>query len=106
MVLDTMAILRRAGFRVVVSRTGPTTVLRLRAGDVSGRILTDCGAHDDVAARDVCANKAHANVLVGVYFNAGSPANAAASPLTALSVRSLPTTGGWLTWSSRTCSPR
>jgi N-acetylmuramoyl-L-alanine amidase len=75
-VLDTMTILRRAGFRVVVSRTGPTTVLRLRPGDVSGHLLTDQGVHDDVAARDVCANMAHANVLVGVYFNAGSSANA------------------------------
>jgi hypothetical protein len=35
-VLDTMAILRRAGFRVVVSRTGPTSVIRLGPGDVSG----------------------------------------------------------------------
>jgi N-acetylmuramoyl-L-alanine amidase len=73
-VLDTMAILRRAGFRVVVSRTGPTTVLRLAPRDVSGRLLTVTGSHDDVAARDVCANKAHANVLVGVYFNAGDGA--------------------------------
>jgi N-acetylmuramoyl-L-alanine amidase len=75
-VLDTMTILRREGFRVVVSRTGPTTVLRLGPGDVSGNVLTDEGVHDDVAARDVCANMAHANILVGVYFNAGSSANA------------------------------
>jgi N-acetylmuramoyl-L-alanine amidase len=73
-VLDTMTILRRAGFRVVVSRTGPTTVLRLGPGDVSGHMLTVAGSHDDVAARDICANKAHANVLVGVYFNAGASA--------------------------------
>jgi N-acetylmuramoyl-L-alanine amidase len=73
-VLDAMTILRRAGFRVVVSRTGPTTVLRLGPGDVSGHLLTDVGVHDDVAARDVCANMAHANVLLGVYFNAGASA--------------------------------
>lgn len=73
-VLDTMTILRRAGFRVVVSRTGPTTVLRLRPGDVSGHVLTVPGSHDDVAARDVCANMARADVLVGVYFNAGTSA--------------------------------
>ncbi len=73
-VLDTMAILRGEGFRVVVSRTGPSTVLRLKAGDVSGHILTVTGARDDVAARDVCANLAHADVLVGVYFNAGASA--------------------------------
>jgi N-acetylmuramoyl-L-alanine amidase len=73
-VLDTTAILRRAGFRVVVSRTGPTSVLRLGPGDMSGGVLTVTGSHDDVAARDVCANMAHANVLVGVYFNSGATA--------------------------------
>jgi N-acetylmuramoyl-L-alanine amidase len=75
-VLDATAILRRAGFRVVVSRTGPTTVLRLGPGDVSGHLLTVTGAHDDVAARDVCADMAHADVLVGVYFNSGGADNA------------------------------
>ena len=75
-VLDTTAILRRAGFRVVVSRTGPTTVLRLGPGDVSGHLLTVTGAHDDVAARDVCADMARADVLVGVYFNSGGADNA------------------------------
>ncbi len=71
-VLDTTTILRRAGFRVVLSRTGPTPVLRLRPGDVSGHLLTVTGSHDDVAARDVCANIARADVLVGVYFNSGA----------------------------------
>jgi N-acetylmuramoyl-L-alanine amidase len=78
-VLDTMTILRHAGFRVVVSRTGRTSVLRLGPGDVSGGALTDKGVHDDVAARDVCANDAHANVLVGVYFNSGASAANAGS---------------------------
>ena len=78
-VLDTMTILRHAGFRVVVSRTGPTSVVRLAPGDVSGGALTVKGVHDDVAARDVCANKAHANVLVGVYFNSGASASNAGS---------------------------
>lgn len=73
-VLDTMAILRRAGFRVVVSRTGPTSVLRLGPGEVSGGLLTADGSHDDIAARDVCANMARADVLVGVYFNSGATA--------------------------------
>jgi N-acetylmuramoyl-L-alanine amidase len=73
-VLDTMTILRRAGFRVVVSRTGPTSVLRLGPGDVSGSLLTADGSHGDIAARDVCANMARADVLVGVYFNSGATA--------------------------------
>jgi N-acetylmuramoyl-L-alanine amidase len=75
-VLDAMAVLRGAGFRVVVSRSGPTTVHRLGPGEESRGILTVKGSHNDVAARDVCANMAHANVLIGVYFNSGSPSNA------------------------------
>jgi N-acetylmuramoyl-L-alanine amidase len=75
--LDAMAILRGDGFRVVVSRTADTSVVRLGAGDLSEGALTLQGAHDDVAARDVCANQAGANVLVGIYFDAGSsPDNA------------------------------
>ena len=50
---------------------------RPEPGDVSDGIFTVQGEHDDVAARDVCANVAKANVLVGIYFDAGgSPANA------------------------------
>jgi N-acetylmuramoyl-L-alanine amidase len=75
--LDVAALLRADGFRVVVSRTGPTSVVRLDSADVSGGVLTIQGSHDDVAARDVCANLAHADVLVGIYFDAGSsPDNA------------------------------
>jgi N-acetylmuramoyl-L-alanine amidase len=75
--LDAMALLRANGFRVVVSRTRDTTVLRLGPGDVSGGELTLLGVHDDVAARARCANLANANVLVGIYFDASSaPQNA------------------------------
>ncbi len=74
--LDATAILRRDGFRVVVSRTGDTTVARLASGEVQDGALTIQGSHDDVAARDICANEAHANVLVGIYFDAGTPDNA------------------------------
>ncbi len=75
--LDTMAILRAKGFRVVVSRTKNTTVLKLGPGDTDGRLLSLLGSHDDVAARDVCANMANADLLVGIYMDAGgSPQNA------------------------------
>jgi N-acetylmuramoyl-L-alanine amidase len=74
--LDTMAILRAAGFEVVVSRTRSTSVLRLRPDDISGRLLTADGSHEDVLSRDLCANYSHADVLVGIYFNAGAPYNA------------------------------
>jgi N-acetylmuramoyl-L-alanine amidase len=74
--LDATAILRAAGFEVVVSRMRDTSVLRLGRDDTSGRLLTVDGSHEDVLARDVCANDAHANVLVGIYFDAGAPSNA------------------------------
>ena len=75
--LDAMALLRAKGFRVVVSRTKDTTVVRLSAADESGGELTLQGSHDDVVARDECANDAGARALVGIYFDAGSsPQNA------------------------------
>jgi N-acetylmuramoyl-L-alanine amidase len=93
--LDTMTLLRAKGFRVVVSRTGDSTVVRLGSADESGGILTLQGSHDDVVARDVCANDAHASVLLGIYFDAGSsPQNAgsltaydAARPFAAANLR-------------------
>ncbi len=69
--LDTMALLRAKGFSVVVSRTKAETVARPGAGDVSDELFTAQGEHDDVMARDVCANLAKANVLLGIYFDAG-----------------------------------
>jgi N-acetylmuramoyl-L-alanine amidase len=71
-VMDTMAVLRGDGFTVVVSRTGDGPVARLGPGDTSGHLLTADGVRDDIAARDVCANLAHASVLVGVYYNSGA----------------------------------
>jgi N-acetylmuramoyl-L-alanine amidase len=74
--LDASALLRAQGFRVVVSRTTDSTVVRLTPADVSGSLLSLQGAHDDVAARDQCANDAGAAALVGIYEDAG-PASAA-----------------------------
>ncbi|HET6188779.1 MAG TPA: N-acetylmuramoyl-L-alanine amidase, partial [Trebonia sp.] len=71
-VMDAMALLRGDGFTVVVSRTGPGPVARLGPGDTSGHLLTADGVRDDIAARDVCANLAHASALVGVYYNSGA----------------------------------
>jgi N-acetylmuramoyl-L-alanine amidase len=70
--LDAMRLLRADGFRVVVSRTDDSTVLRLGPSDTAGTTLTAQGVHDDVEARDACANLARADVLVGVYFDASS----------------------------------
>jgi N-acetylmuramoyl-L-alanine amidase len=75
--LDVLALLRSDGFTVVVSRTADSLVGRLGSQDFSGGVLSPKGVHDDVAARDRCADLAHAAVLVGIYFNAGgSPQNA------------------------------
>jgi N-acetylmuramoyl-L-alanine amidase len=75
--LDTMHLLRAEGFTVVVSRTEAEPALRPQPGDISGGLFTVQGVRDDVAARDICANMAKANVLVGIYFDAGgSPYNA------------------------------
>jgi N-acetylmuramoyl-L-alanine amidase len=75
--LDAMALLRANGFRVVVSRTKSSTVVRLTSADESGGVLTLQGSHDDVVARDECANDAKAKALVGIYFDAGAtPQNA------------------------------
>lgn len=70
--LDTARLLEAKGFTVVVSRTGAGTVSRPQPGDVSGNLFTVQGVHDDVAARDECADLAHANVLLGIYFDAGA----------------------------------
>ena len=77
--LDATALLRAKGFRVVVSRTKDTTVVRLRAADQSAGALTLQGSHDDVVARDECANDANARALVGIYFDAGASAQNAGS---------------------------
>lgn len=69
--LATMVLLRAKGFTVVVSRTGDETVSRPLPDDLDNGLFTPQGVHDDVAARDSCANIAKANVLVGIYFDAG-----------------------------------
>jgi N-acetylmuramoyl-L-alanine amidase len=77
--LDTMALLRAEGYRVVVSRTGATNVARLSAADVSDGLLSAAGVHADVAARDICANMAKASILLGIYFNGSSSESSAGS---------------------------
>jgi N-acetylmuramoyl-L-alanine amidase len=77
--LDAMVLLRAAGYRVVVSRTGDSNVARLGAADLAGGVLSAAGVHADVAARDVCANRAGATILIGIYFNAGASAADAGS---------------------------
>ena len=80
--LRSAALLRSAGFTVVLSRTANSLVGRLGAQDFSGGLLSPQGVHDDVAARDECADLAHATLLVGIYFDA-CPSSQNAGCLTA-----------------------
>ncbi len=68
--LDATALLRAQGFTVVVSRTAASSVVQLGPDDLSAGALSVQGVHDD-AARDLCANLAHAALLIGIYFDAG-----------------------------------
>jgi N-acetylmuramoyl-L-alanine amidase len=72
--LDAANLLRARGFAVAVSRTRDSLVGRLAPDDFSGELLTAQGVHADIAARDECANRARASVLVGIYFDAGESA--------------------------------
>lgn len=77
--LDATALLRADGYRVVVSRTAQTTVVRLSAADTDDGVLSLQGSHDDVVARDRCANLARASVLVGIYMDASASTDSAGS---------------------------
>jgi N-acetylmuramoyl-L-alanine amidase len=74
--LDAMKLLTGEGYRVVLSRTEQTTVVKLAPGDTDGGLLSVTGVEQDLAARDVCANDAHAKLLIGIYMNAGSAGEA------------------------------
>ena len=68
---DALALLTAHGYRVVVSRTGPGTVRSPRPDEVNGGTLTPGALRAEIQARDACANMAHADVLIGIYMNAG-----------------------------------
>jgi N-acetylmuramoyl-L-alanine amidase len=69
--MDAMELLTQQGFRVVVSRTGAGLVHPVGSGDTDAGALTSRGLRADIAARDQCANMTSANLLVGIYMNAG-----------------------------------
>jgi N-acetylmuramoyl-L-alanine amidase len=68
---DVLALLTAHGYRVVVSRTGPGMVHSPRPGKVYGGTMTPGAIRAEIQARDACANMAHADVLIGIYMNAG-----------------------------------
>jgi N-acetylmuramoyl-L-alanine amidase len=80
--LDAAQQLRAAGYRVVLSRTGDTSVTRLTPADLTGATLSTVGELADLTARVNCANLSGAAVLVSIHFDAYSdPAVGGASTL-------------------------
>lgn len=69
-VLDAAQLLRAQGYRVVLSRTGDSSVARLTPADLNGAVLTTAGEHADLIARVSCANLSGASALVSVHFDA------------------------------------
>jgi len=75
--LDALPLLADAGYRVVLSRTTAGAVARPLPGDLAGGgVFTGAGVHHDLIARDLCANRSNATILVGLYFNAATAAAA------------------------------
>ncbi|HEV2414430.1 MAG TPA: N-acetylmuramoyl-L-alanine amidase [Candidatus Dormibacteraeota bacterium] len=57
-------------YRVVLSRTEDTSVMKLDAGDSVTGALTVSAEHRDLAMRAACANAAAASVLLSIHFDA------------------------------------
>jgi N-acetylmuramoyl-L-alanine amidase len=68
-VQEALPLLRDAGFRVVLSRTGDSSVALRRPGDLRGGALTVEALRRELMARIDCANAARADVLVSVHLN-------------------------------------
>lgn len=64
------ALLRADGYRVVMSRTGDSSVARLSASDSIAGAMTASAVHRDLVSRAACANVAAASVLVSLHFDA------------------------------------
>ena len=72
--LHLSTLLREDGYRVVMSRTQDSTMLKLSSTDSVLGALTGSAEHRDLAARAACANAAGAAVLLSIHFNAfGDP---------------------------------
>ena len=65
-------LLREDGYRVVMSRTQDSTVVKLTPADSVMGSLTASAEHRDLATRAACANAAGAVALVSIHFDAFS----------------------------------
>lgn len=61
--------LRADGYRVVLSRTGDTSVRRFAADELAGGSLDPEQVRQDLQARVRCANDSHAQALLSIHFN-------------------------------------
>lgn len=64
------ALLQGDGYRVVMSRTRDSSVIRLSPDDSATGALTAAAVHRDLVTRAACANAADASVLVSIHFDA------------------------------------
>jgi len=64
------SLLGADGYRVVLSRTGDSSVAKLSASDSVAGAMTGSAVHRDLVTRTLCANVASASVLVSIHFDA------------------------------------
>lgn len=62
-------LLRADGYRVVLSRSGDTSVRRFAADELDGGSLAPTQVRQDLQARVRCANDSHARALLSIHFN-------------------------------------
>lgn len=62
-------LLRADGYRVVLSRTRDTSVVRLASSEVDGGLETPEGVRHDLETRIACANASGASMLVSIHFD-------------------------------------
>jgi N-acetylmuramoyl-L-alanine amidase len=71
---DLTPLLSRVGYRVILSRTQDTSVVRLTPSYGTPGGYTIAGEHADIQARVDCANAGHARLLLSIHFDAyGDP---------------------------------
>ena len=63
-------LLRGDGYRVVLSRTGDSSVANLTDGDSVAGALTASAEHRDLVSRITCANASAASMLLSIHFDA------------------------------------
>ena len=64
------ALLRAAGYTVVMSRITDSSVARLSDADSVSGAMTASAVHRDLLARTACANAANSSVMVSIHFDA------------------------------------